>query len=417
MIAKTFGFSQLIYAMQCCTFKPEDIIKIERLYFKFLWTKKWENNAPDRIKRSFLKLPKIEGGLNCTDVSALDKGIKIRQYYKSLNGENIATELQTWLINNLGVNNPFTQEFSTNCQLDDVLASAIPMINSITKYYRNINFGCREGEYKTERINQALNTNLRTFFKVNNYPLALNYLSRLPGINTLQDLIRHIDPSGGSRSLYNATFNMLPTCYKLIKNLNCNIEVQNKFNILCKDKVKDAKKVSTGEFQLLIKNIDQKITSFDLKNKHNIEDLTCETDQCFKLLYKNIKDPKLRATRFRLLHGDIFCKERMKRFGMVEEDKCERCGNIETIRHQIYECERVKRGWRFYNDIMHRLNFYDCKVNSFEDVLVPNQYGNEVSETLKSIIIKMNIQIQRPIFDSNEIIMSALKNNGALKSF
>jgi hypothetical protein len=55
IIAKTFGMSQLIYSFQCCEIKERELRLIERLYFKFLWSKSWETIAPDRIKGPFLK--------------------------------------------------------------------------------------------------------------------------------------------------------------------------------------------------------------------------------------------------------------------------------------------------------------------------------------------------------------------------
>ncbi len=54
IIIKTFGFSQLIYFLQGCEMYPEDIIKVERIIFKFLWNKKRDRKCPDRIQRQVL---------------------------------------------------------------------------------------------------------------------------------------------------------------------------------------------------------------------------------------------------------------------------------------------------------------------------------------------------------------------------
>ena len=34
---------------------PEDIIRVDRITFKFLWNKKWDGKCPDRIQRQVLK--------------------------------------------------------------------------------------------------------------------------------------------------------------------------------------------------------------------------------------------------------------------------------------------------------------------------------------------------------------------------
>ena len=46
IITKMFGLSQLIYFLQCCVMYPEDIIRVDRIVFKFLWNKKWDGKCP-----------------------------------------------------------------------------------------------------------------------------------------------------------------------------------------------------------------------------------------------------------------------------------------------------------------------------------------------------------------------------------
>jgi hypothetical protein len=407
MIAKTFGFSQLIYAMQCCTIKAEDLTKIERIYFKFLWCKKWDSAAPDRIKRAILKTTKDEGGLNCIDVMALDESIKLRQYFKSLSGAEIAKDLQIWLLNDAGINYSYCQEFDKFSNFDDVTSIAMKGINKITKYYRQINYGRIDNEMKTEMINQALNTNLRSFLRINNFLLAFNYLNRLPGVITLKDLINGLNPIPGS--LFNKVFKMLPTYLREIKDFAGNINTRQIFSILLDDKVVDARNASTKNFQLLMKKVNGSTEQLNIELKHDLEELPIQPEQIFSKLYKTVKDPKLRAMRYRLLHGDIFCKERMYRFKMCESPVCERCGEIETIKHQFYDCKSALGGWKIYNKIMNDLGLSDCKVYSYSDVLLPSLYGNEVSESLKTLILKMHLQICRPVMINKNIILATLK--------
>jgi hypothetical protein len=64
LIVKTFGLSQMIYNLQCYQILKSDLIRIERLIFKFLWSKKWKEQRPiERIKRSILKNNVESGGL------------------------------------------------------------------------------------------------------------------------------------------------------------------------------------------------------------------------------------------------------------------------------------------------------------------------------------------------------------------
>ena len=70
--------------------------------------------------------------------------------------------------------------------------------------------------------------------------------------------------------------------------------------------------------------------------------ITMFRDQC-----KNIK---LRNVYFRLVSRDFYTKERMLRFGMSRDDRCERCGEIETYEHLFWSCAESQRVWRSFNE-------------------------------------------------------------------
>ena len=42
---------------------PEDIMRVDRITYKFLWNKKWDGKFPDRIKRQILENSYEMGGL------------------------------------------------------------------------------------------------------------------------------------------------------------------------------------------------------------------------------------------------------------------------------------------------------------------------------------------------------------------
>ena len=51
---------------------PENITRIDRITFQFLWNKKWEGKCPDRIQRQVLKNSYEMGGLKAPDMAALN---------------------------------------------------------------------------------------------------------------------------------------------------------------------------------------------------------------------------------------------------------------------------------------------------------------------------------------------------------
>ena len=63
LIIKTYGLSQLIYNLQCYGILEKELVLIERLIFKFVWSKGWNKlNVCKTIKRPVLKAECKEGG-------------------------------------------------------------------------------------------------------------------------------------------------------------------------------------------------------------------------------------------------------------------------------------------------------------------------------------------------------------------
>ena len=56
----------------------------------------------------------------------------------------------------------------------------------------------------------------------------------------------------------------------------------------------------------------------------------------------------------RTVHGEIYTKEKLFRFGMVDSPKCPRCDLVETLQHKIYECTYVSRIWNRVFQVTHR---------------------------------------------------------------
>jgi Rad3-related DNA helicase len=96
----------------------------------------------------------------------------------------------------------------------------------------------------------------------------------------------------------------------------------------------------------------------------------------------------------------------MLKFKMADDDKCERCGETETKQHQLYECLYAKRMWRHYNKTMRRIGLSDIQINSLNQAIIPSKNGNYLSETMRVIVLKANIQIVRPKHNLPEVLDS-----------
>ncbi len=84
IILKTFGLSQIIYAMQNSYFSDSDLRSIERICFNFLWRKKADKTrAFERIARKKLKADYKSGGINAPDLESMNNALVIGQIIRS----------------------------------------------------------------------------------------------------------------------------------------------------------------------------------------------------------------------------------------------------------------------------------------------------------------------------------------------
>ena len=68
-ILKTFGISQFVYLMQSIGIDEDRLDKINRIFFKFIWQKRFSNRkAYERVKRKVMYTDKEMGGLNMFNI-------------------------------------------------------------------------------------------------------------------------------------------------------------------------------------------------------------------------------------------------------------------------------------------------------------------------------------------------------------
>ncbi len=73
--------------------------------------------------------------------------------------------------------------------------------------------------------------------------------------------------------------------------------------------------------------------------------LTIIEDEVKRYCYGNIHkitNVKNKSRLLRLLQGDVYCAERLFRFGLSDNDQCKRCFEKETILHLLTECPYSK---------------------------------------------------------------------------
>ena len=167
-------------------------------------------------------------------------------------------------------------------------------------------------------------------------------------------------------------------------------------------------KVTTKLLQSTLKIALNKVSSQDFNLKLGLTDYNKEFIGKFRNQCKNVK---LRHTYFRLIHKDFFTMEKMLKYKMVNDNRCKRCGEVETYRHLLWECREAGRIWRVYSEYMVGSAQTINEVLCYEDVFKIGDLGN-VSKVKMKIIQEM-IQVECPVnwtIENVKKVVNEIKN-------
>jgi exonuclease III len=415
IVAKTFGVSQIIYSMQACEFKEQDLKRIEQLYFKFLWAKKWNVKHVERIKRACLKQEKQHGGINALDIQSLYTSIKVKQVIRALDSE-LLKQIQSNLLKegNSGFKGDINFDFKNINNWDSSTGTFQKTINDILDQYRIEGYGTRGEEINTRQLFMGLNMDVEAYAR----RLGLNWIvqqlrkinyNRMSNLNLLQlkNIIHREDDVRYEDKDYErlvAIWTHIPIALRdLTEILTAKPELGD-FVVVDKTKTVKLSEINTKSLQIFFKKLYGKTTNIDFRKKHGINIDQNELYGSIAQTYKLLKNPSLRALRLRLWHNDIFCGVKLKIFNMEETDKCKRCNKTENTEHQIYDCKEAKKMWEVFNRIMRSCKLSECMLNNYKDVLLTRKCDVQQSEVLKMVIIKENIQINRTIFNIKRLL-------------
>jgi hypothetical protein len=397
LIIKTFGLSQLIYNLQAYNIENEEIVEIERIIFKFLWSRSDTQNGIDRIKRSIMKNDHQHGGMSITDMECLNKSLKMKQFIRASTSNHVIAKIQSALTGSENL----MYEYVTITELESICKVTQKTMNQITDFNRHAYESAPIEEYVNETIiiNEVSAINLNKYFRRKSKSLIACILITLTkiGIHTLGELVQAFEHENDSR--LNKTMKII-LAY-IPKNLKSIVENYNENFNTDEDRVQNimishgvwvkTNDVTVKQLQILLKIVLKKVETLDVNNKLQIQSFENEYINDFRLKCKN---PKLRNIYFRLIHNDFFTYSRMKRYKMTTTDKCPRCEEVETTKHLLWECNHVLNIWRIYNNFFKKLKLEHEMVTKYDDVFIPGK--SSATCLIKIKIIKELIQIERP---------------------
>jgi len=415
LIVKTFGLSQLIYNLQCYQILDEDITLVERLIFRFIWSKKWDNSKKfiDRISRKVMKNEYSEGGLRAPDIECLDKALKLKQFIRANNSSHVVKRIQAIVVGNMGYDNVIIQEYDRLSDEDWIIRTGQSTINTLTDWARAEGYGTSEnGQSSTIAINLVGSINLTTYLRRKREPLLECFFKTMKheGIDTLNELIIEEEFTLASAKLSNIRAIKSKFPVELLKIAqNYNGEINNKTCLthfyIGSNLFVPITDTSVKTIQQILKLALNKTEVVEYTKKLGIENF--DTD-CIIETRRHVKNVKLRNIFFRLINKDFFTRERMLKFKMVNDSDCERCGLEETTKHLLWDCRDTRMMWESYNNILSEGGLSQFSVENYNDVYKFNCTG--AVSTVKLKLINELIQINRPRYMNLDKVKNIIRN-------
>ena len=403
-VTKTFGISQLIYSMQVCEFKEKDLEEIEKFIFGNLWSKNIGiAKAPDRIKRAILKQEYEQGGLGVPDVKDLNKALKLKQFLRAMEANHVIKIIQKWELESLNYEHELQQEYDQICEIDNVTGIAQITINSLTDKMRS---EIENNENPQFMVDLIAITNVKEYLKRQKRFLALNFYNPLSnlGIFTVKQVLNESVYPRSDRiaTLAKNVINSFPKRWieLITDSADSSIDIRKSISI------GQGKQASTKN--ITVKMIRRRILKapdinpFTFERKLGI--IKLDNINPFLVNRQANKSEHMRILKFRFLHCDIFCKQRMFKFKMIDDEFCDRCGQIETIKHLTWECRRSKKIWDAANIILRESGLQH--VITFNNLFTGFSPINLVVEAIVTKVTQLILQIDR----RNDISEQKLKS-------
>ena len=371
LVVKTFGVSQIIYLSQSMQLSDTDFKKFNQLLYKFIWNRHYlAAKAPERLRRDIVNKPMKQGGLGMLDISELDASLKLKALGRLETSKHpMLSILRTFVRTNF-----FYPGSGTN--LDCILCSGLNLLKAdrLALWAQN---NLRSNRYfiaklREIKLSQALSENGRNslayLYLRNQNKVLMRDLTR----NDLQSLTHFLNPN-----LVDAVTETL--------NLNPGqlIDVPMAYY--------DGVKFSTLS----------KLTSKQIRTCRSQLDPACvlklgpiltplESINLFGTLTK-LSNTRHKDILLRLIHGELYSKERLHRYGLVAVPFCPRCNQVETLKHKYLECGYVKEIWR------RTLNITDKLKNQVRQEPLENKVINisEPKPPILTIHAEIILEIRR----------------------
>ena len=303
--------------------------RINGILYKFIWNRHFlAAKAPERIRRTIVNKSLRLGGLGMLDIGELDASLKLKALGRL---KSSAHPFLCLIRNKLNLEEFFFP--IDKCNLDEIASQAISVLKRDRQKLWQVEQLHSNRQYinaiKTSKIWSALTANGRQ---------SLAYLRiRLNGKIYLDEL-NETDKNSLRPFLNPDLLKVLNATSRINRNFVAGLDPIN-YSIVKNDKFYSLEKLTSKQIRDFRAD-NEPVTEFKIGVTLNPPQALTWGHNLRKVTSTRHKDLILR-----LAHGEIYSKEKLHRFRLIDDPSCPRCGGIETLRHKFLECPYVMAIW------------------------------------------------------------------------
>ena len=362
IITKTFLMSPYIYLMQSIGLPEHVLTELNRLFFGFIWKKKFSNKrAFEKVKRKVMTQEFERGGLKMIDMHTLQQSLYLAWIPKLLE-ENNNIGWKTIPLNFYDKLGSGFCIFDNPCNMKSILGLTNDCFwSKVLAAWQKLK-ETREKNYKYVYLNSGIWNNNNIKYRNTNLHMS-DWIRK--GITNLKDILddrgsmisfNEIEDKIGRKANRLLEYNAVRTAIEQLRQNNRlilreeetvlteNVVFENKS--LCKLTVKDFRELINGKA-----TIPCAVGFWKRKLKQDI------TEMHWQLAAHSNRETRLKVLQWKILHNIYLTKILLFKIGKADTNRCDACntGESDYIEHFFYTCRTINQIWGLVtNEIMTR---------------------------------------------------------------
>ena len=391
--------------MQSMTLGEASRKAVIKVIYKYLWNKNYDAaRAPERLKRSIMTAPLNCGGFGLLNLNELSDSLDLRSYGRLMMSQH---PFLSQLVNLINDNDVFNVTVSQ--PVDSKLRRSLTLVNHARR--RMLQWPDEDLLTNTNFVHCVSNMRLMNLLTLQGKQSVSYYLIHRRQRNATIGQVTSAELLNVSRHL------IYPELAHILNKLlamrgpipNGNMLNRELYPLMSNRTIVKVSTLSSSAFRGDLKSPDEAmICAYKvgiLLTPGEVKSWAYRTRKLTSTRHKNII--------LRVAHGDIYSNDRLFRFGLIEDPKCNNCGLAnESIIHRLVECTKATEAWGKLEEEKTKLNLETLSDLSLENLIGAKDRLSKIELALNAELLHRLAAIGGSEYCPNQIIKMVIKTIG-----